>query len=90
MKPYIIVLLLVIISILMTGCDPYTSNKTDEYDLPVDLKEAGCEIIIMSPGAGSDNKVSLLRCRDGIPKQYLPQTSTNYGKGQNNTLFVMD
>ena len=79
MKLLKITLLIAVTAILM-GCSPSTSERTDNYNMPHELKDRGCRIYNMYDGFSN---ISVLVC----DKLDCTNTSTLAGKVTHNTAY---
>lgn len=84
------ILVPIIVASTLVACDPRTENTTRDFILPHDLKN--CEVITLSRGGSSSDKIHLLRCPDGVPPEYIPATSESHAVGktrqESSTYFV--
>lgn len=79
MKLLKITLLIAVAAILM-GCSPSTTERTDSYNMPQELKDRGCRIYNMYDGFSN---ISVLVC----DKLDCTNTSTRAGKVVRNTAY---
>lgn len=74
--------------LFVSACSPSTRTDTGSFNMPADLRN--CEIVKLQRGGLPNDRVYLLRCPNGVPKEYAG-TTTVYSSGKhkvNNAVIV--
>jgi hypothetical protein len=83
------ILVMSVLAVTISACQPVTSNGTNSFNLPSDLKH--CEVVTMYSGGISSDRIYLIKCPEGtVPDGYIGTSSSRMkGKTVSNTTSIV-